>query len=342
MRLDRRTGEKACMRSSPQLARLARVVSTALLLVSFVTPIPGYAAVTCACCCATFVTGAVCSGTVATCTGSGICMTPNGPGMPVACSADLLADCCNLPGVGTTEDCTSQAPCPPTLTATRTNTATQTPINTLTFTPTSTPTQTPTGTPTVTPASTPSETPTSTTTFTPTNTPTATPTNTGTPTTTPTQTPTNTPTETPTATPTSTPTFTPTGTPTNTPINTPTNTASRTPTQTPTSTPTTTPVNTPTSTPTSTPTATPTNTPVPQGGACATPSQCGTGFCVDSVCCNTACAGPDERCDAPGQPGTCVSFAAPAPTLTPWGLLVAAILLTGVAGFALRQRMRGR
>ena len=34
------------------------------------------------------------------------------------------------------------------------------------------------------------------------------------------------------------------------------------------------------------------------------------------------------------------AIAAPAPTLTPWGMMVAALLLTGVAAFALRYRMR--
>jgi hypothetical protein len=48
------------------------------------------------------------------------------------------------------------------------------------------------------------------------------------------------------------------------------------------------------------------------------------------------------RCNLPGQKGTCASAAASAPTLTPWGLLVAALLLTGVAAFALRYRMRSR
>jgi hypothetical protein len=48
------------------------------------------------------------------------------------------------------------------------------------------------------------------------------------------------------------------------------------------------------------------------------------------------------RCNLPGQVGTCASAAAAAPTLTPWGLLVAALLLSGVAAFALRYRMRGR
>jgi hypothetical protein len=48
------------------------------------------------------------------------------------------------------------------------------------------------------------------------------------------------------------------------------------------------------------------------------------------------------RCNLAGQVGTCASAVASAPTLTPWGLLVAALLLTGVAAFALRYRMRGR
>jgi hypothetical protein len=46
------------------------------------------------------------------------------------------------------------------------------------------------------------------------------------------------------------------------------------------------------------------------------------------------------RCNLPGQVGTCASAAAaaPAPALTRPGLLVAALLLTGVAAFALRYR----
>jgi hypothetical protein len=48
------------------------------------------------------------------------------------------------------------------------------------------------------------------------------------------------------------------------------------------------------------------------------------------------------RCNLTGQLGTCASVAASAPTLTPWGLLGAGLLLMGVAGFALRYRVRGR
>jgi hypothetical protein len=46
------------------------------------------------------------------------------------------------------------------------------------------------------------------------------------------------------------------------------------------------------------------------------------------------------RCNLPGQLGTCASAASSAPTLTPWGLLGASVLLAGIAGLALRRRMR--
>jgi hypothetical protein len=110
-----------------------------------------------------------------------------------------------------------------------------------------------------------------------------------------------------------------------------------------TSTPTVTPTHTPTSTPTvtNTPTITPTFTPVPNGGACSLSSACQSRNCVAGVCCNTACTGPLMRCNLAGQVGTCASDAAAAPTLTPWGLLGASVLLAGIAGLALRRRMRG-
>src|SRR5262249_55737844 len=95
-----------------------------------------------------------------------------------------------------------------------------------------------------------------------------------------------------------------------------------------------------THTPTNTATATqtPTNRPVPQGGACTTPSQCSTGFCVDDVCCDTACTSPQKRCDLPGQRGTCTSTTAPAPAVGWWGLLAVAVFLASIGALTLRRR----
>ena len=93
-----------------------------------------------------------------------------------------------------------------------------------------------------------------------------------------------------------------------------------TPTPTPSETGTATPTNTPPAAFTDTPTATPTNTPVPNGGACSSSGQCGSGLCVDAIC---------------------VVASAPAPALTPWGLMAAAVLLASVGGLALRRSMRG-
>jgi hypothetical protein len=96
-----------------------------------------------------------------------------------------------------------------------------------------------------------------------------------------------------------------------------------------------------TATPTSTPTVTPTGTPVPQGGACSASSQCATGFCANAVCCDSACSGPMERCNVPGDVGMCTAVTQPTPALTPWGLLAAAVLLTSLAALALRRAVRG-
>ena len=124
------------------------------------------------------------------------------------------------------------------------------------------------------------------------------------------------------------------------PTSTATSTGTATVTSTPTATGTATATATDTATATATDTATPTNTPVPQGGACITPAQCATPFCVDGVCCDSACTGPMEQCNLPGQAGTCVQTAAGAPALTPWGLIAVALGLAGIGAFTLRRRMR--
>lgn len=42
-----------------------------------------------------------------------------------------------------------------------------------------------------------------------------------------------------------------------------------------------------------------------KGTACTTADECGTGFCVDGVCCEAACDGVCEKCNLPGTEGTC-------------------------------------
>jgi hypothetical protein len=39
--------------------------------------------------------------------------------------------------------------------------------------------------------------------------------------------------------------------------------------------------------------------------ACKSGAECGSGFCVDGVCCDAACAGPCEACNLPSAPGKC-------------------------------------
>ena len=48
----------------------------------------------------------------------------------------------------------------------------------------------------------------------------------------------------------------------------------------------------------------------PLGTSCVTDGMCQSGFCVDKVCCNTACTGTCMTCDAAGSAGTCSQAAA--------------------------------
>jgi hypothetical protein len=81
---------------------------------------------------------------------------------------------------------------------------------------------------------------------------------------------------------------------------------------------------------------------IPQGSACTASSECVTAFCVDGVCCDSACTGGLEQCDLAGSVGTCTSRVAPAPTLTPGGIVLTVSVLGGLAAFALRRRDRDR
>jgi uncharacterized protein (TIGR03382 family) len=44
-----------------------------------------------------------------------------------------------------------------------------------------------------------------------------------------------------------------------------------------------------------------------RGTTCATDRECGSGFCVDAVCCNESCAGQCQACAEPGNVGTCIA-----------------------------------
>jgi hypothetical protein len=44
---------------------------------------------------------------------------------------------------------------------------------------------------------------------------------------------------------------------------------------------------------------------LPIDATCTSDAQCGSGFCVDGVCCNAACNGQCEACDVGGVVGTC-------------------------------------
>lgn len=45
----------------------------------------------------------------------------------------------------------------------------------------------------------------------------------------------------------------------------------------------------------------------PLGAACDSGVTCGSGFCVQGLCCDNACAGGCARCDLPGREGTCAT-----------------------------------
>ena len=94
----------------------------------------------------------------------------------------------------------------------------------------------------------------------------------------------------------------------------------------------------PSPTPTNTPTATPTNTPLPDGAPCADPGDCQSGNCVEDVCCNELCSGPDQICNLQGSVGTCADVAAPAPTTSRTGLLIGLGMLASIAAIALWRR----
>ena len=49
---------------------------------------------------------------------------------------------------------------------------------------------------------------------------------------------------------------------------------------------------------------------LPDGSACAFPSECASGHCVDDLCCDTGCEGECQQCDATDHEGECTPVAA--------------------------------
>ena len=76
------------------------------------------------------------------------------------------------------------------------------------------------------------------------------------------------------------------------------------------------------------------------GEPCSAIFQCASTFCVDGVCCNSACDGPSEACNLPGSVGQCVTAAAPAPVVSGRGVLIIGCLLTAIGLLSLRRAVR--
>jgi hypothetical protein len=64
----------------------------------------------------------------------------------------------------------------------------------------------------------------------------------------------------------------------------------------------------------------------------------GSGFCVDTVCCDTPCDQSLQACNLPGRVGTCDSSAASAPAMSLRALFAALAMLTAVGAVALGRR----
>lgn len=78
-------------------------------------------------------------------------------------------------------------------------------------------------------------------------------------------------------------------------------------------------------------------TPTPDGGSCAIPSDCQSGFCVQGICCDTICNQPGDTCPT----GTC-SSPAPAPAVSHRTLLLIVVLLAAIGFFALTPLRSGK
>lgn len=75
------------------------------------------------------------------------------------------------------------------------------------------------------------------------------------------------------------------------------------------------------------------------GSSCTTEAECLSGFCVDGVCCNSACDGEGQQCDLDGVEGQCAATPgpAPAPSTSPRGLALGVGLLLVIARLSMRR-----
>ena len=77
----------------------------------------------------------------------------------------------------------------------------------------------------------------------------------------------------------------------------------------------------------------------PNGSSCTDAVDCMSDNCVEGVCCDTACDGPAESCNAPGRQGTCIAeIPAAAPAASQGGLLLITLVLAATAAVAFWRR----
>jgi hypothetical protein len=62
-------------------------------------------------------------------------------------------------------------------------------------------------------------------------------------------------------------------------------------------------------------------------------------FCVDGICCNSPCNGPNQSCDNPSAPGICQRPRS-APAVSPPVAPVVVVILLGLAWLGLQQLRR--
>ncbi len=75
------------------------------------------------------------------------------------------------------------------------------------------------------------------------------------------------------------------------------------------------------------------------GESCTVADTCGSGFCVDSVCCESACSQDGFACNLPGSEGLCRAPQG-VPVLSASALALLVLALSALAALAMRRRRR--